>query len=228
MSTYSYYYTSFVIPSSLLVGHCQWNLNARIDWLWGDTTTKTNGYKAHTCFNFPPLQNASILCVSSFLFPNYTIELMHVYATLFCVCIWAQDIEIQNTPNENDENESKNGWRAPEEKKMRKPYKTRTEQNRTEKKTWPLTSIDSNFQTHTYSICVLVDYKTFLVKTCLHPHVELDLFRHNFPYHSASASALFHIHSTIWCGAIKKLLSFFYREAMRIFSTTHAPSTDIK
>lgn len=103
-----------------------------IDWLWGDTTTKTNGYKAHTCFNFLFLQKFSFhpLCclpVYSFVFvfvflfsssfslyvfafqPVFyslcvfddiafcvrvcsTIELMHVYATLFCVCIWAQSI----------------------------------------------------------------------------------------------------------------------------------------
>lgn len=64
--------------------------------------TKTNGYKAHTCFNFPFLQNGSLSLslpqshsrfLSILSVDRYrslpTIELMHVYATLCCVCSWA-------------------------------------------------------------------------------------------------------------------------------------------
>lgn len=103
--THFYYYTSFVIPSFLLAGHFQWKsqythipTDEEIYWLW--SAAHKNKRIAHTCFNFPFLRNSSLSLsqshsrlLSILSVDRYrslpTIELMHVYATLCCVCSWA-------------------------------------------------------------------------------------------------------------------------------------------
>lgn len=89
-----------------------------------------------------------------FLHPNYTIELMHVYATLLCVCIWAQDIEIQNIPPTN-ERMTKRRMETTRLRTSADEEQQRKKKAKTEKKTWPLTSIDSNSQAHTwFDMCI--------------------------------------------------------------------------
>lgn len=105
--THFYYYTSFVIPSFLLAGHFQWKsqythipTDEEIYWLWGAAHKNKRIQSTHV-FQFSFLAKCLSLSLpqshSRFLsilsvdrnrsLP--TIELMHVYATLCCVCSWA-------------------------------------------------------------------------------------------------------------------------------------------
>lgn len=183
MSTY-FYYVCFICYSILrfLAGaFCRHEISVQRSHShtaeqWNRTEKKSdrkqNGYKAHTCFNFPRLQNASILCIAFLLCRSrsqlHYIQLMHVYTTLFCVCIWAQNIEIQNerTKNENNENGNKKRMGRAQQRKGEKQKKC--EQRRKPGPWHQSTAILRPI----HILCVLVDYKTFLVKTCLHPHVE--------------------------------------------------------
>lgn len=107
--------------------------------------TKTNGYKAHTCFNFPFLQNGSLSLspAVSFSFTLHSvgrsISFFAYYWANACLCHFMLCLQLglihlkKYGKRERDESErERHMW----------------------KETWPLTSIDGNSQTHTYSMCI--------------------------------------------------------------------------
>lgn len=107
-----------------------------------------------------------------FLLLQNTIELMHVYATLFCVCILAQDIL-----NSKAHRQRPKKWQTEEAGKKNMKKKSYVKRNRN-------LALDINRQQfsgpYIFYVCVLVDYKTFYggKKTFAYSYADsLDLFR---------------------------------------------------